>query len=96
MVASRTLVFPCIETLEWIINHTKVEKCVINDVDDQCVGVFLPMEVSKYYKLREPEVQLNIDFVVKFHEQHNTNQLLVSWWKEDEFFLTKHMNGTTL
>jgi hypothetical protein len=25
MVASRTLVFPCVESLEWIINHTNAE-----------------------------------------------------------------------
>jgi hypothetical protein len=33
------------------------------------VGVFLPVEINKYYKLREPEVRLNIDFMVKFYER---------------------------
>jgi hypothetical protein len=48
MIAAKNLVFPYIETLEWIINHTKDEKCVINNVDNQCVGVFLPIEVRKH------------------------------------------------
>jgi hypothetical protein len=47
MVASRTLVLPCIEALEWIISHTDVNKCLINDFQEQCVGVFLPVEVNK-------------------------------------------------
>jgi hypothetical protein len=89
MVASRTPTFPCIETLEWIIDHTKVEKCVIIDVADQFVGDFLPVEVNKYYKLREPEVRLNTNFMVKFYEKHNTNHLLASWWEEDRKFLNR-------
>jgi hypothetical protein len=44
---------------------------------------------QKYYKLKEPEVRLNTDFVVKFYEQHNTNQLLASWWKEDRKFVNR-------
>jgi hypothetical protein len=47
------------------------------------------MEVNNHYKLKEPEVRLNTDFVVKFYEQHNTNQLLASWWKEDRKFVNR-------
>jgi hypothetical protein len=32
--------------------HTK---CLINDVNGECVGFFLPVEVQSYYKLRDPE-----------------------------------------
>jgi hypothetical protein len=31
MVARRTLIFPCIEVLKWLIEHTGVKKCLIND-----------------------------------------------------------------
>lgn len=31
MVASKTLVFPCIEVLKWLIDHTNAHKCLIND-----------------------------------------------------------------
>jgi hypothetical protein len=89
MVASRTPILPCIETLEWIIHHTNVEKCLINNVDEDCVGILLPVEVRKYYKLREPEVRLNTDFVVEFYNHHNTGQLLASWWKEDKKFVNR-------
>jgi len=78
MVASRTMVLPCIETLEWIIHHTNADKCVIDNVDGECIGVFLPMETSKYYKIKYHEVKLNNDFVVEFYEHHNTGQLLAS------------------
>jgi hypothetical protein len=88
-VACRTPIFPCIETLGWIIDHTDTDKCVINSVEGECIGVFLPVEVKKYYKLRDPEKRLNIDFVVKFYEQHNTNQLLASWWREDKKLLNR-------
>jgi hypothetical protein len=54
MVASRTLIFPCIELLKWLIDHTDTQKCLINDDNGKCVGVFLPLEVQNYYKLREP------------------------------------------
>jgi hypothetical protein len=46
MVASRTLVFPCIELLKWLIDHTDTQKCLINDDNGGCVGVFLPLEVQ--------------------------------------------------
>jgi hypothetical protein len=55
MVASKTLVFPCIEVLKCLIDHTKRHKCLINDDNGGCVRVFFPTEVQKYYKLRDPE-----------------------------------------
>ena len=45
MVASRTLVFPYIELLKWIIDHIDIQKCLINDDNGECVGVFLLVEV---------------------------------------------------
>jgi hypothetical protein len=42
-VACWTPVFPCIEILGWIIDHTM--KCAINNADGECVGVILPVEV---------------------------------------------------
>jgi len=86
-VAFQTLVLPYIETLGWIIDNTKTMKCTFNNEEGECVGVFLPIEVQKYYKLRDPEERLNIDFVVKFYEYHDTNRLLASWWKEDKKLL---------
>jgi hypothetical protein len=47
MVAYQTPVFPCIETLGWIIDHTNVMKCIVNNENGECVGVFLPIEVQK-------------------------------------------------
>jgi hypothetical protein len=86
MVDCRTLVFPWIETLGWIIDHTDVMKCLVNDENGSCVSVFLLTEVHKYYKLRDPEERLNNDFIVKFYEFHNTSRLMASWWKEDKKF----------
>jgi hypothetical protein len=85
-INSRTPVLPCIEILGWIIDHADTMKCTINNAEGECVGVFLPVEVQKYYKLRDPEERLNIDFVVKFYEYHDTNMLLASWWREDKKF----------
>ena len=45
MVASRNLVFPCIELLKWLIDHTDAHKCLINDDNGGCIRVFLPIEV---------------------------------------------------
>jgi hypothetical protein len=53
-VAFRTPVFPCIEILGWIIHHAYTVKCTINNAEGECVGVFLPIEVQKYSKLRDP------------------------------------------
>ena len=55
MVESQTLVFPCIELLKWLIDHTDAHKCLINDDNGGCVRVFLPLMVQSYYKLRESE-----------------------------------------
>jgi hypothetical protein len=44
MVASRSLVFPCVELLKWLIDHADAVKCLINDDNDECVEVFLPSE----------------------------------------------------
>jgi hypothetical protein len=64
-------------------------KCTINNEQGECVGVFLPTEVQKYYKLRDPEERLNTDFMVKFYEIHDTSRLLASWWKEDKKFTNR-------
>jgi len=92
MEANRTLVFPCIEVLKWLIDHTNVHKFLINDENGRCVRFFLPTEVQKYYKLRYLEEQLNTNFVVKFYEFHDISRLMASWWKE-EFFFTNWSNG---
>jgi hypothetical protein len=34
-------------------------KCTIKNAKGECVGVFLPVEVQKYYKIRDPEERLN-------------------------------------
>jgi hypothetical protein len=78
MVASMTLVFPCVELLKWLIDHNDAQKCVINYDNGQIIEVFLPVEVQNYYKLREPYERLNKDFFVKFYQKHNTNKIMVS------------------
>jgi hypothetical protein len=89
MVASRTLVFPCIELLKWLIDHTDAQRCLINDDNGGCIGVFLPVEVQNYYKLREPEERLNTDFVLSFYQKHDTNKIMASWWREDKNFTNR-------
>jgi hypothetical protein len=84
MVTSRTLVFPCIEVLKWLIEHTNAHKCLINDDNGGCVGVFLPSEVQSYYKLRESKEKLSIGFVMSFYASHDTNKIMASWWREDK------------
>jgi hypothetical protein len=64
-------------------------KCIVNNEEGECVGVFLLVEVQKYYKLRDPEERLNTEFVVKFYEFHDTSRLLSSWWKEDKKFTNR-------
>jgi hypothetical protein len=86
MVSCRTPIFPYINTLSWTINHTDMQKFLINDENGRCVEVFLPIEVQKYYKIKDLEEWLNTDFVVKFYEFHDTNRLMASWWKEDKKF----------
>jgi hypothetical protein len=60
------------------------------------VGVFLIVEVNKYYKFKEPEVMLKVDFVVKFYERHDTSRLLTSWWKEDIKFVNRTTDGIVM
>jgi hypothetical protein len=84
MVARRTVVFPCVELLKWLIDHTNTQKCLINDDNGGCFRVFLPMEVHKYYKIRDLEEKLNTDFIIKFYECHDTNWVMASWWREDK------------
>jgi len=72
MEARRTPIFPCIEVLKWIIDHTDGKKFLINDENGRCVRYFLPIEVQKHYKLRDLEERLNTYFMVKFYEFHDT------------------------
>jgi hypothetical protein len=73
MVVRRTPFFPCIELLKWLINDMDTQRCLINDNNGEYVGVFPPMEVQNYYKLRDPEEGINIDFVVNLYEKHDTS-----------------------
>jgi hypothetical protein len=68
-----------------------MQKCFINYKNGGCVGVFLPVEVHKYYKLRDLEERLNTNFMVKFYERHNTSRVMESWWREDK----KYTNQST-
>jgi len=84
MVASRTPVFPYIELLKWLIDHMDTQKFFINDINGECVGVFLPIEVQSYYKLRDIKEQLNTNFVINLYEFDDTSQVMDSWWREDK------------
>jgi hypothetical protein len=92
MVVCRTQVFPCIETLGWIIDHTDAMKFIVNNENNESVGVFLLIEVQKYYNIRDPDERLNTEFVVKFYEFHDTGRLMASWWKEEKK-VTNKRNG---
>jgi len=89
MVVSRTPIFPCIELLKWLIDHTDAQKCLINDDNGQIAGVFLPLVVQNYYKLGDPDELLSTDFVVKFYQKHDTSKIMVSWWTEDKKFTNR-------
>jgi hypothetical protein len=91
MVVRKTPIFPCIEVLKWLIDHTDTQKCLINDENGGCVGLFLLVEVQKYYKLRDHEEHLNIDFVVNFYKSHDSSWVMASWGREDN----KYTNRST-
>jgi hypothetical protein len=83
--------------LKWLIDNTNTHKCLINDENGGCFRVFLPVEVQKYYKLRDPEEWLNTDFVVNFYERHDTNRVMASWWREGKKYTNRSTGwyGTT-
>jgi hypothetical protein len=89
MVASRSPVFPCIELLKWLIDHADAQKCLINDDNGECVGVFLPSKVQSYYKLRDSELKLSTDFILSFYASHDTSKIMASWWREDKKFTNR-------
>jgi len=91
-VARRTPVFPCIELLKWLINHTNTQIYFINDDNGECVGVSILMEVQNYYSLNDPEERLNTDFVVRFYDKHDTSRVMASWWRKDKNF-TNQISG---
>jgi len=53
------------------------------------VGTFLPIDISKYYKLPKPDLLLNNDFMAAFHKQHDVGKLVASWWKEYRKFINR-------
>jgi hypothetical protein len=89
MVASKSPVFPCIELSKWLIDHTNAHRCLINDDNGGCVGIFLPVEVQSYYKLRESKEWLSTEFVLSFYQKHDTNKNMASWWIEDKNFINQ-------
>jgi hypothetical protein len=91
MVVRKSPIFPCIELLKWLIDHIDTHNFFINDDNGGCVGVFLPMEVQKYYKLRDPEEWLNIDFIMKFYKCHDTSWVMASWWREDKNYTNQRI-----
>jgi hypothetical protein len=86
MVVSRSPVFPCVELLKWLIDHTDAHKCLINDDNGECIGVSLPSEVQKYYKLNESGEKLSTDFVLSLYASHDTRKIMAFWWREDKKF----------
>jgi hypothetical protein len=89
MVARRSPIFPCIELLKWIIDHNDAQKCLINDDNDKCVRVFLLSEVHSYYKLKDSKLKLSTNFILSFYASHNTNKIMLSWWREDKKFTNR-------
>jgi hypothetical protein len=89
MVASRTSVFSFIELLKWLNGHNDTHRCLINDDNGGCVGIFLPVEVHSYYKLREPEENLSTEFLLSFYQKHDTSKIMASWWREDKNFTNR-------
>jgi hypothetical protein len=85
-VSSRVHVLPCVELMEWVINHTRAQECKIVNEQGECIGSFLPQDMAYCYKLPDPDESLTKYFVIAFYEQYDTNKILSSWWKEDMKF----------
>jgi hypothetical protein len=45
MVVRKNTIFPCIELLKCLIDHSNGQKCVISDDNGEITEVFLPIEV---------------------------------------------------
>lgn len=72
-----------------MISHIDVVKCSIGDEQGQWIRIFLPPEISKYYKLQEPKFRLNNNSVVDFHVHHDVRKMVDSWWKEGNKFINQ-------
>jgi len=68
LVSARTPFLPCVDLLEWIIHHVNAKKCLLNNEDGECIGVFLLTKVRIYYKLKEAQVGLKKYFMVALYE----------------------------
>jgi hypothetical protein len=75
-VASRAPVLPCVELMEWVINHTRAQECKIVNEKGECIGSFLPQDMAYCYKLPDLDESLTKDFVIDFYEQYDTNKIL--------------------
>jgi len=86
VVAAKATIFPYAEAIEWIISHTDSHNCMVNDDRGNCIGVFQPLEVDKYYKFPTQEVLLNTTFVKKFYGKQDLTKIINGWWKEHKDF----------
>jgi len=84
LLESKTLVLPCVDLFELFIHHADAKKFLLNNKDEECIGIFFLIEVCTYYKLKEVEDRLNKYFLVAFYEKNNTDQL-----GEDKKFVNK-------
>jgi hypothetical protein len=78
---------PSVELVEWVIIHIDAQNYRIINEKGECIGSFLPQDVSTYYKFPAPDESLTKDFLISFYEKYDTSRILGNWWKEDNFFV---------
>jgi len=65
-IVSHPLIFPCIETIDWVLQNIDKDSWTVRDHTGAPLATISPTDISTYYKLPERQVTFNTWWLSSF------------------------------
>ena len=84
-IVAKSPIFPCIEVIEWIINHSNTVGMEFKYCFGKVIFNFIRDSIVWYYILLENlEKSSTNEFIKGFHEKFDVRNVLETWWSKDK------------
>ena len=89
LIEARPTILPYTDMISWVLAHTTDAGQVVND-SDVVIASFKPTNLARIYKLPNPEVVLDKEFMDAFIVAHSDyDKFIKEWWYDEEAFKPK-------
>lgn len=88
-VIERTLIMPCYEATDQIIDHNNLGDITMVNDERRCLCSFMEINLEEYYKVLKPKLHMVKILIKESDEKHDIKIILANQQEGDNFFFQK-------